>query len=488
MKRKLLRCMTAVATMLFATSCTSELALEGVPQSGVDGEEVEVTFSVSAQSANAAMRNATEDDNTTKAGGPGQWQKYIGRGQNIDMLIYAVYDNNNTLLKQYGASEIPIELEGCAALQDYSLEEGQTIIKVNNDFHNGIPETIRLRLMRNKTYHIAFWAQSSQTTAFDTKNLEKVQVKYENAANNDELRDAFCKVETFSVSANENSRTVVLTRPMAQINVGTTGADYEWVKEKKEKIYTQSKIKLDGVAQYFNVVADSVYENTQDLTTVIYEFSKIPAYIKTDIPDDLIKNAEEEEPEQAAVESTDDKEFLIVDLNNDGQIKKYTTVYPTLDKDGVANTEIFEYLSMCYVLVPATKIVAPKDGEDDTQSPKPSGSDTGANVTYNSSTLSSVEVSFAETDGNGNAINSRTPITINTIPVHRNWRTNILCGLYKDTPKDEEDDPTSIYKNPKCTVSIESLFDGEYNSTDEGEGWNEDIYGDNKPSGDTPEE
>ena len=422
--------MTALSAMLFA-SCTSELALEGIPQTGVDGEEVEVTFSVSAMSANSSMRDADGTEGN-KVGGPGQWQKYIGRGQNIDMLIYAVYEYNEkenengshyTLLRQYGQGavnekfESTNNFENSEAYKASSTHAGQTIIDVSETIKQGKSQSITLRLMRNKTYHIAFWAQSSGTAAFDTDDLEKVKVSYSGATNNDELRDAFCKVESFSVSPSSDPRTVILTRPFAQVNVGATGY-YNQVKN-----YIKSKIVLKGVYDMMNVVTDKISKSPESDTKATFDWENTSKFT-----------------------FNDEKEYLKIDINNNGQIDGfYQDVVPE-DADLTTATEVFEYLSMCYVLVPAST----------------SGKE--ANGVEASSVLDEVDV-YLGTSSNTPATSTLAPTFV---PVHRNWRTNILIGFERETEPDPDpenpdpdDDPT--YTTPKVVVGIESKYEDDYN-------------------------
>lgn len=480
MKRKLLECMTVMATMLFATSCSSELALEGAPQNGVDGEEVEVTFSISPETSHA-MRAAS---------GPGRNQK-VGRGSKIDMLIYAVYeydeDNGYTLLPQYGLGSVVPDKDGnftsttvfdnSKAFEVSKTHDGQTIIDVSNSIQKGDAQQIKLRLMRNKEYHIAFWAQSKETGAFNTDNLENVRVIYENAQNNDELRDAFCKVESFSVSpsSKSDSRTVILTRPMAQINVGTTGADYKRVIEDKKREFIESMISFTGAAQFLNVVTNEVLTKDEGgkptLTDVEYSFNTIPAYINMEEPptDKDRYNGE-----------NDNEEFLWVDLNNDGKFEDYTTEYPTLGDDPANNdyfkTEQFKYLSMCYVLVPATETMIPNYDSE-------SGQTTPSQESYNSSVLGDISVSFIGISENNDGKKYKyESVTLNNVPVHRNWRTNILCGLYdRDIPDttnpEDPDDPTSIYKTPYVRVILNPNFEGEHNGTGNDENRWQEFFG-----------
>ena len=413
MKRKLLRCMTALSVVLFA-SCTSELALEGVPQAGVDGEEVEVTFSISPESNHVTMRDAG-------VGGPGQWQEYIGRGKNIDMLIYAVYEYNEkanengshyTLLKQYGQGAVDENFESTNIFENSeaytasSTHTGQTIIDVSKTIQEGKAQSITLRLMRNKEYHIAFWAQSSNTAAFNTDNLEEVKVSYDEAKNNDELRDAFCKVESFSVSANSSTRTVILTRPMAQVNVGATSLT---------TTYDQSKIVLTGVSSEINVVEDKISGATTSATFALNALSEF--------------------------QKSGENGTLKIDIDNDGDIDG------TTKGTNESVQEVYKYLSMCYALVPAETTINDEDVSK-----------------YASSVLSKVEFYV------NNDTNQKFEIT--SVPVHRNWRTNILWDNDDDDSGNGDDDqPNEGPVIVNVNIKLDSTYEGDYNTTDDGENW-----------------
>ena len=470
MKRKLLiRCMTAMAILL-TPACTNDFGLEGIASSEVDSEEVEVTFTISAEGAQALTRA-----NEVEGGGPGQWQTTIGKGTKIDMLVYAVYNEKYERLDQYGSTEIPKELENSKALLDESTHEGQKIEYVGGILNEGKSKEITLRLMRNKTYRIAFWAQSSETTAFNTSDLEKVKVIYENAKNNDELRDAFCKVETFTVTPSTSSRTVVLTRPMAQVNVGTTGADYKHIVDNGYNV-AYSTITLSGVAQYINVVTDEIDDTNllREEKAVTFDWAALPAFINMEeIPtekDDLV----------GSNENSTGEEFLYVDLNNDGEIEKnngYKTAYPTLGEKGEFLTETFKYLSMCYVLVPASSVSStpstPEAGEGGAEGVADEAAGDSKTDSYASTVLDWVKFSFGVNSGTA----SFDPIRVNLVPVHRNWRTNLLGGLYghnpdnPDTPPTDPDDPTTVFKPRSFFVYLDPIYDGEYTTKDEGDSW-----------------
>lgn len=503
MKRKLLSSMTALIALL-ASSCSSELVLDGYPGNETGSEEwVDVSFAISPESAQAVTRaTRAGEDEAQKPKGPG-FKQTVGRGSKIDMLVYAVYEKDSVENEETHLKEVSYTL-----LTQY----GQGIIKANpnTNIPDGFPETagngqtivydpfgindsgtdknetnsnsykITLRLMRGKEYSIAFWAQSSQTDAYNTSNLEKVTVSYAGAVNNDELRDAFCKVENFTLGADGSSREVILTRPFAQINVATTGADYYNIATNvnPNRWVAYSEIKLGGVAQSMNVVTDQIDGSTDNLTDVTFKRNIIPAYMYYKGEDDkdgnvkdvgtFLKERRETTKKDENFKSTiiDNEEFLYVKLNPKAAgetgitFEDYTEKYPTIGEDGKYLTETFKYLSMCYVLVPAGELTkkpdydAPNANEDqDYKDP------------YTSSTLSSLEVKFAE---QATGYEAFPPVKLTQVPVHRNWRTNILGGLYnKDVPTDEDpDDPNSVFKLPVIMVDKDVTFDGEYNNPD----------------------
>lgn len=420
-----------VSTTLLTTACAG---LSDYDASRVESNVMKaVTITVQPESQPGGMRGIDNGDEST-----------ISKGKNIDWLIYALY-----------------EMSGSGT---YTIVAGypQTV-KVNTSSNVGNDKgiaNIEIEIEKGKTYKMAFWAQNEGCEAFETSDLQKVKVIYTNAKNNDELRDAFCA--NLKINGKDDSYKVTLKRPFAQINVGTTGADYKNIM-KNPKVFpnmavTQSKIELRGVAQYINVVTDEV--DKDNLTNVMFDFATIPAFM----------NINPLPTGDALYEGKDPlEEFLLVDLDKDGKIKDYKTNYPTLDKDGHYLTETFKYLSMCYVLVPATTTIPDEmTGHD-----------------Y-SSVLSGVKVYFAETSQNSEAINGYNPITLNYIPVKRNWRTNILGGLkwmkdptdpeYPNDPDPDDpeppgpDDPTSVFGTVSFTIDMDPMYENGYIDWDD---WDE---------------
>ena len=164
---------SALAAMVLAGSCQQEL------HPVTDGDTT-VKFTVSA------------GDIATKA---------IADGTNIDALHWEIYKT----------AEI--------ATAAQPLGE-KTIIDTdqNKEFN------VELKLLADQDYTIIFWAEVNGAGHYNTADLRNVQINdYANEMANDESRAAFFKVYPFStengVAINE---TIELTRPFAQINLGST--------------------------------------------------------------------------------------------------------------------------------------------------------------------------------------------------------------------------------------------------------------------------
>lgn len=226
MKRKFFG-LVAMVGMLFATSCSDDLA--GVTS---DGDEMTVSFSVGVE--NVLNSRAISD------------------GLTADKLVYQLFDANGNALY-----EAPVVLE-------------------NVTFPY---EALTLRLVKGQTYQIAFWAQNSECTAYDTSDLTAVKVDY-NGVNNDETRDAFFKTEKFTVT-NDMKIASTLGRPFAQINVGVTDDDWEGA---KGMAFTKSQVIIAKAADTINLLTGAVSGDAP----ITYSVSAMP--VTRDTPEVLTVN------------------------------------------------------------------------------------------------------------------------------------------------------------------------------------------------------
>lgn len=206
----------AAATMLIAGSCQKEKGLK-------DGDASEVTFSIDLPV-----------NLSTKA---------IGDGTTATELYYGVFNQEGEYIQ--------------------SLAQTAALPVV------GKTATLNLKLVRNYTYSIVFWAQAPGAPySFDPETGE-VTVDYAGDAN-DETRDAFCKLHTFTVPDQATfDETVVLKRPFAQINFGAS--DFAQIDELG--LDMESTVVISGLADSYNILEGTI---SGDATTAL-ELNTVPA-------------------------------------------------------------------------------------------------------------------------------------------------------------------------------------------------------------------
>ena len=179
MKRYLLSTFTIAAAALLVTSCNDEM------DNGLKtGNEGTVTFT--AQLPSEMGTRAFADGLTTKH------------------LQYAVYEaGQSTPLKVFGDETTVV---GEAEMVD-------------------LKKSVTLQLTSGKSYDVIFWADATTDSPYTFNPAsQEVSVDYSKVNNNSDNCDAFFKKETITVSGNQ-SVDVKLTRPFAQVNIGTDDFD-----------------------------------------------------------------------------------------------------------------------------------------------------------------------------------------------------------------------------------------------------------------------
>lgn len=90
---------------------------------------------------------------------------------------------------------------------------------------SSLKTTVSFQLVKDQKYNFIFWAQTpvdGYYTIDGTEGLKKITADYStHEGANDENRDAFFAVEKDLVISGPVSKTVTLTRPLAQVNIGT---------------------------------------------------------------------------------------------------------------------------------------------------------------------------------------------------------------------------------------------------------------------------
>ena len=179
MKRYLLSTFTIAAAALLVTSCNDEM------DNGLKtGNEGTVTFT--AQLPSEMGTRAFADGLTAKH------------------LQYAVYEaGQSTPLKVFGDETTVV---GEAEMVD-------------------LKKSVTLQLTSGKSYDVIFWADATTDSPYTFNPASReVSVDYSKVNNNSDNCDAFFKKETITVSGNQ-SVDVKLTRPFAQVNIGTDDFD-----------------------------------------------------------------------------------------------------------------------------------------------------------------------------------------------------------------------------------------------------------------------
>ena len=219
MNRKIYLWGIATIIALFFTSC-SQTEPENL------SNEAEVTFTLNIENAIA-----------TRA---------ISDGTGANQITFAIFNEDG--------SEI------------FTPKTSRTIS--GNQLLNGVE--IKATLVKGNTYKACFWAQNSNCTAYSISEDMKVTINYE-GLNNDETRDAFfAYTEPFTVDVNPRLR-VILKRPFAQINVGSTKDDIDAITASGVKV-SKSEAIIEDIPSELNLFNG----NTDKPVNVNYALAAMP--------------------------------------------------------------------------------------------------------------------------------------------------------------------------------------------------------------------
>ena len=147
---------------------------------------------------------------------------------------YSSYDLHYEVYKTADAS----------ALETASLLFEKTVQMTGNT------TKVTLDLLNDQDYTILFWANKQGTEYFDLTNLRNVVVKAPITANNDD-RDAFCGKDQIIQHDGAQTKTVTLTRPFAQVNIGTIVPSQNQIGY--DVTPSKSYVKISDIPTAFNV-------------------------------------------------------------------------------------------------------------------------------------------------------------------------------------------------------------------------------------------
>ena len=228
--KKLIYCALALAAGFFVASCQQE-NLEPVAQ------ENSVTYTVEV---------------------PGVDTKAIGDGQNVDQLVYEVWKTGED-----------------GVITDKSTRLYQKTINLAPDAPR--KWIVTLNLVQNQTYKALFWAQVGKPKGhenYNTDQLTNVYYAYDvtkDYSSNQESYAAFYGTDVLDTHTPLKGKTITLTRPFAQLNIGTLNTALE---DEYAIDMLQSSVEVTVPTQ-FNVATSEV-ANTQKISFALADVPSDP--------------------------------------------------------------------------------------------------------------------------------------------------------------------------------------------------------------------
>lgn len=203
---------SAIAAMLFATSCQKENL------NSISEGDATVTFTLEVPGAVG-----------TKA---------MSQAESTNIVYFEIWD------KDWKRQLYPVEADG--------------LVSEKVDAKKA---TINLKLVSDQTYNFIFWAQNDSHKAYDVKDLKNVKVDYKviGANGNEDIFDAFYAVKTIKVQGPIN-QIITLTRPFAQLNFGADNMATTF----GEITVGNTSVKVSELATVFNPIS-----GLADLTTTL---------------------------------------------------------------------------------------------------------------------------------------------------------------------------------------------------------------------------
>ena len=228
--KKLIYCALALAAGFFVASCQQE-NLEPVAQ------ENSVTYTVEV---------------------PGVDTKAIGDGQNVDQLVYEVWKTGED-----------------GVITDKSTRLYQKTINLAPDAPR--KWIVTLNLVQNQTYKALFWAQVGKPKGhenYNTDQLTNVYYAYDvtkDYSSNQESYAAFYGTDVLDTHTPLKGKTITLTRPFAQLNIGTLNTALE---DEYAIDMLQSSVEVTVPTQ-FNVATSEV-DNHQKINFALADVPSDP--------------------------------------------------------------------------------------------------------------------------------------------------------------------------------------------------------------------
>ena len=122
----------------------------------------------------------------------------------------------------------------------------------------GQPIVFTPRLVKGRTYNVAFWA--SKEGAYNVSDMTAIAPTLTSAGITGADYDAFTATTTLTAEGN-HSQKITLYRPLAQLNMGVTEADWNTVTD-TAKTPTTIKLTIKDVKTSFNALSGNAFGST----------------------------------------------------------------------------------------------------------------------------------------------------------------------------------------------------------------------------------
>lgn len=271
--------MFALASMLLAAGCSQEE--EPIVNTG--NEYVEASFTVDL--------------------GKDVQSRGLGEADLVNKLYYGIFDQNG--------NAIPV-------IADLTQVENYTNDFVGEAVVTNRQATVKMQLVKGQQYDFVFWAQVDGQNHYTIgETLKEITVNYNGDAN-DETRDAFFACEPDYTVVSHFTKTVTLKRPFAQVNVGTTVADYEAAKILLGGYpVSQSQLVVKNIPSTLNLLTGAVSNPTATATFKMANF-----------PDDKDATTGTENYDLLRVQGTNyvylGMNYLLADVKGEQEVKDVT--------------------------------------------------------------------------------------------------------------------------------------------------------------------
>ena len=230
--KKLFLTMLGVSAMLCSTSCSDE----------------EIVASVEGEAMAQFTVELTDGSDASRA---------ISDGLSVTELYYEVYSQ-----VEGKEPKLMENLDAKVELKE-SVVDGKKVMTAN----------VSLALVKGQAYDVVFWAQKEG--AYDASNLTAITVADDNSKANDESKDAFTAVYRTSKVTGPIKETIVLKRPFAQVNFGTTFEDFANAQLAGiDFTGKRSRIEVKNAASTYNALTETAGEGV----VRNFAFALLPTY------------------------------------------------------------------------------------------------------------------------------------------------------------------------------------------------------------------